>query len=168
MPRRPLAERSERRCDSIARFRSAAVGRYRDADALFEAGRRLGAIYLYGYTAEMLLKAAYFRLAGRAPDDPIERSHLDAAKRHATRNLGLTWTGNFHDLGAWVDLLVHERRSRGAPHPPAVARELPSRVYTLYANWRESIRYDTARPSAREAAETRGSAAWLLRRYPEL
>jgi hypothetical protein len=47
---------------TIREFRAAAGLRYREGQRLALTGNRLTAIYLWGYAAEMLLKAAYFRL----------------------------------------------------------------------------------------------------------
>ena len=61
MPRR-LLERCDP--DSIREFRAAARQRFDDALAMADQGRRTGAVYLWGYTSEMLLKAAYFSFGG--------------------------------------------------------------------------------------------------------
>ena len=61
MPKRLLA-----RCrpDCIDEFRQAAESRFNDGLQLAAQGRRLGAIYLWGYGAEMAVKAAYFSFVG--------------------------------------------------------------------------------------------------------
>jgi hypothetical protein len=61
MPRRLLD-----RCnpDSIQEYRAAARERFHDGLAMAGRGRRTGAIYLWGYAAEMFLKAAYFSVIG--------------------------------------------------------------------------------------------------------
>src|SRR2546421_3835698 len=68
MPRR-LIDRCQP--DSIREFRISARQRYQDGLALAGAGNRTAAIYLWGYAAEMTLKAAYFSLFGLADDDVI-------------------------------------------------------------------------------------------------
>jgi hypothetical protein len=50
--------------DSIREFRAASQRRYDDGLALAAQGRRTAAIYLWGYAAEMTLKAAYFSFIG--------------------------------------------------------------------------------------------------------
>jgi hypothetical protein len=70
MPRR-LPDRLQP--DSIAGFRAAARQRSLDAIALQAAGRRTAAVYLWGYVAEMILKAAFFEVSGFAEDQPITR-----------------------------------------------------------------------------------------------
>jgi len=59
MPRR-LIDRSQP--DNIREFRVSARQRYHDGLALAGTGNRTASIYLWGYAAEMLLKAAYFAL----------------------------------------------------------------------------------------------------------
>jgi hypothetical protein len=49
--------------DTLAKLEAAATRRYAEAQRL-AADEPLGALYLYGYTIEMRLKAAYYRLAG--------------------------------------------------------------------------------------------------------
>jgi hypothetical protein len=66
--------------DSIAEFRRAAKQRYFDGLELATNNRRTAAIYLWGYTAEMLLKAAYFELIGFAEMKPIQLADLQTAK----------------------------------------------------------------------------------------
>ena len=61
MPRR-LPDRFQP--DSIAGFRAAARQRALDAIALQAAGRLSGAIYFWGYVAEITLKAAFFEVSG--------------------------------------------------------------------------------------------------------
>ena len=57
--------------DSVSEFRAAATVRYEDARILASNNRRMAAIYMYGYCAEMILKAAYFRIDGFSPKQPI-------------------------------------------------------------------------------------------------
>jgi hypothetical protein len=74
---------------SIHEFRAAAGLRYWEARRLAIAGDRLAAIYLWGYTAEMLLKAAYFRLRGWLPTQSITLVDLQNAKSYAISGLHL-------------------------------------------------------------------------------
>ena len=50
------------RPESIREFRATARLRYDDGISLAGQGRRTGVIYMWGYCAEMSLKAAYFSL----------------------------------------------------------------------------------------------------------
>jgi len=108
MPRR-LLERC--RPDSIREFRAAARQRYDDALALATSGHRTGAIYLWGYSAEMTLKAAYFSLVGLAETDVITwQGHLQPAINRG-QGMGVPWPrpGAGHNVSAWAELLVAER-----------------------------------------------------------
>src|SRR5438132_12581385 len=67
----PMPTRLIQRCqpESIREFRASAGQRYDDGLALAGTGNRTAAIYLWGYVAEMILKAAYFSLLGLAEHD---------------------------------------------------------------------------------------------------
>jgi hypothetical protein len=65
--------------DSIREFRAAALQRANDAQALLARERRTAAIYLWGYAAEMMLKASYFAVIGFADDQQITIPDLLAA-----------------------------------------------------------------------------------------
>jgi hypothetical protein len=150
---------------TIREFRAAAVLRFQEATQLALANHRLGAIYLGGYAAEMLLKAAYFRLAGWGLTAPITLGDVQAAKVHATNRLGLPWPGNLHDLMSWASLLVEERKYRGMGYAVSFARTLVAQVKRLYLNWREQLRYRANRPYAGEVAAVLRSTQWLIGQY---
>ena len=78
MPRKLL-----NRCapDSIREFRAAARQRFEDGRALAMADRRTTAIYLWGYSAEMTLKAAYFAVIRFAETRTITLPDLRAAAK---------------------------------------------------------------------------------------
>lgn len=150
---------------SIREFRAAAGQRYREATHLAAAGDRLAATYLCGYAAEMLLKAAYFRLMGRGPAAAITMGDLQNARSYAITALGLPWGGNLHEIPRWAELLVEERRRRGAAYAPAFARSLTARVRRIYLNWREQLRYRANQPFVGEVGDTMRSVFWLLGQY---
>ena len=92
----PFAATLLARPHTVGRFRLAAWGRYCEANELaFAALRqndpalRHGAIYLFGYVAEMALKAAYFRLRpsmNGAGEIRVSDMH-DARKRAKTTSV---------------------------------------------------------------------------------
>lgn len=116
---------------TIQEFRAAATLRYKEARRLIVAGDRLAGIYLAGYAVEMLLKAAYFRLKGRGPVDPITMADLNDARKHAIKDRGLNWPGNLHDLTRWRALLIEERKHLGNPYAAAFVRSFGARVRSL-------------------------------------
>src|ERR1700722_9567363 len=113
MPRR-LVDRCQP--DTILGFREAAQHRFNDGLVLAAEGRRTGAIYLWGYAAEMTLKAAYFALAGFADTDVITwHGHIGPAISRG-KALGIAWPpqGAGHNVRAWAELLVKARASTPA------------------------------------------------------
>jgi hypothetical protein len=150
---------------TIREFRAAAIVRYWEATRLVAAGDRLAGIYLSGYTAEMLLKAAYFRLTGKGPNDAIAMTDINNAKKYAITTLGLSWPGNLHDLTKWGELLIEDRRFRRVPYPSALARSLHARVQRIYVNWREQLRYRANKPYQGKVDNTVQSVFWLLGQY---
>src|SRR5262249_5750435 len=107
MPKR-LLERC--RPDSISEFRAASRLRFQDGLSLAASGRRTAAIYLWGYAAEMTLKAGYFQAIGFPMTRHITPADLRGAVANAPR-LGFSWVGNLHSLESWAQLLVNTRAS---------------------------------------------------------
>src|SRR4051794_20319239 len=98
--------------DTIARFERSAPLRLEEGDVL-AIRYPLTAIYLYGYSAEMLLKAAYFRhLKFRALDE------IDRDTRN--RAMALAQLHNFmsrdpHDIPGWARFLVWDKETLHTP-----------------------------------------------------
>src|SRR5262249_29685825 len=143
MPRRQLD-----RCqpDSIREFRAAARQRFDDALSLAVNGHRTGAIYLWGYAAEMTLKAAYFSLIGRAETDVLTcAGDILPAINRGRAVLGIAWPhqGQGHNVRAWAELLVLERAATpGWAYPaPAFGTEVQSVGQRFEPLWRETLRY---------------------------
>lgn len=159
---------------TIWEFQTAASLRYSEGKRLAAAGDRLSAIYLWGYTTEMVLKAAYFRLTGWRSRQPFTKSDLDNAKAYANRTVFPMppplkwWDANLHDLSKWALLLIQERRRRSVAFSPAFSRALETRVRLVHANWREYLRYRMNRPYAHEVENTHAAVQWLLRRFHRL
>src|SRR3954471_35739 len=99
MPKRLLT-----RCrpDSVREFRVSARHRYNDGLTAAAGGRGLAAIYLWGYCAEMTLKAAYFSLLGVGEATHLQTGlHMNPAIRLG-RGLGIAWPpgGQGHNMRA--------------------------------------------------------------------
>jgi hypothetical protein len=142
MPRR-LPDRC--RPDSIGEFRAAAAHRFQDGIALATAGRRTAAIYVWGYAAEMTLKAGYFTVMGFPDAQVIVMADLRAAAASAP-GLGLAaWPApyRFHDLSLWAELLVATRRRRpGMAYPSRrFGDQVVARSQRAQRLWRENLRY---------------------------
>src|SRR5436309_1473478 len=105
MPRL-LPDRFATEC--IREFEFAADARYADAIRLADGDRRAGAIYIFGYVVEMVLKVAFLRLVGHGDEDPITtstlRGYVGQSPTSTARSLGLAGSANLHDLTSWVNL----------------------------------------------------------------
>jgi len=139
----------------------ASTQRFWDALALAtgEAGHEVGAIYLFGYVAEMLLKTAYFRVTGVPPGQDIA-PHLTATRRNAFLR-----GGNLHNLPGWFDLLNDVRYFQGKAWPVVTAALIERHVLTVNAHWRESLRYASLSATNAELEEVLTSVDWLLGNY---
>ncbi len=134
MPRL-LRDRFRREC--IAEFRAAAHERFDDAEPLQAAGRRSAAIYLYGYSAEMLLKAACFSAAGFTRSQQITLVDLSNVRQLAKR-ASRQWPGNLHDISAWANSLVNLRAgTAGLGYPdPAISRGVQTHSRNIARVWK--------------------------------
>ncbi len=168
MPRRLL-----QRCqpDSIREFRAAALRRFDDGLILAAKGNGTGAIYLWGYCAEMVLKAAYFSLIGLTETDVITwQGHLIPAI-HRGRAIGLAWPsqGAGHNISAWAELLVAVRAL--APATAFVSPfdlEVQRCGQQRWQLWRETLRYHKNDAYLYELRQVREACEWLLANSPKL
>ena len=168
MPRRLLD-----RCnpDSIREYRASAQQRYNDALAMAGYGRRTGAIYLWGYTAEMILKAAYFSLIG-LPDTRALTWGADLRPAIARgRAMGIGWppAGEGHNVRAWAELLVVVRALAPATAFAApFALEVQRHGQRIEQLWRETLRYRKNYAYLYEVRQVRESTEWYLIHSPRL
>lgn len=162
MPRKLL-----NRCqpDCIGEFRAAARQRFDDALVLAGHGRRTGAIYLWGYTAEMTLKAAYFALIGLAEPDVITwNAHLQPAIQRG-RSMGVAWPpqGAGHNVRAWAELLIGVRAlSAVTAWASPFDRDVQRCGQRIEQLWRETLRYHKNVAYWHEMNQVREAAEWLL------
>lgn len=164
MPRRLLT-----RCqpDSIREFRVSAGRRYDDGLTAAAGGRGLAAIYLWGYCAEMLLKAAYFSLVGVGEVTSLQLSvHIKPAIQRG-RGLGIAWPpgGQGHNVRAWAELLILERANHPNPamaYPVDFGAQVQANGQRISQLWNETLRYHKNKPYSYEVAQVRAAAEWLI------
>ena len=142
------------------RMEVAAEERFRDGLTLAESGvgRMTGAIYLFGYVVEMLLKTAFFRVENVPYNTNLGQrgGPLDFA-----RTLSI-WQGrNLHDLRGWVDFLIDYRSLLGKPFDPGEAAQIRRHVLTVDAHWREWLRYKSSSATLLELNDVYDSVQWL-------
>ena len=168
----PIALRDRLRPDSIAEFRRAAAERFLDGEAAAAAARRTAAIYLWGYAAEMTIKAAYFSLIGHRAAQTITRQDLDGAKAIAIKTHKVSWShpGNLHNVAAWAELLVTVRSlsPQSSYSSPAFGPEVQNCCRTVSKLWSEQLRYHKNVAYRHEVHRMRATVVWLLDRSSQL
>ena len=162
MPRQLLA-----RCqpDSIREFLDSAKERYHDGLVAAGQGRSLAAIYLWGYSAEMNLKAAYFRLIGVGLNVHLTMpGHILCAIQRG-RSLQISWPrrGDGHNVRAWAELLVLERAmGPGAGYTNNFALAVQRNGQQIGQLWNETLRYHKNVAYPYEVRKVRLAAEWFL------
>jgi hypothetical protein len=144
--------------------------RYEEGWQLALLGHRTAAIYLWGYAAEMTLKAAWFSLIRFPRHTSIKGSHLGAAVATAT-NYGITWPsiGRFHNVFAWGQLLIQHRIRTGLSYANSrFAKEVVEHSQRIYDRWRESMRYKRNVAYPYEVDVVADSTHWLLKNRDSL
>lgn len=175
MPKR-LTERLKP--DSIDEFVAAACERYSDGIELAAQARRTGAIYLFGYSAEMVLKAAYFRAIGVPDRAKLEmKVHLRPAVTQA-KQLGVNWPkDNLHYVQGWAELLVVTQNNlvttsqpllASAYSNPAFGQQVTTHATLVQHLWNESLRYHKNRAYEFELQRMEVSVGWLMTNLPRL
>ena len=164
--------------DTLAKLEAAATMRFREARKLQGQGERLGALYLYGYTIEMRLKAAYYRLAGLGDNDdlsqrlaPGAQSPRSAAEAQIRALPGLNPGASVgHHLEGWVRLLVRTRSSHRVvpPYGNVFEQQLSDHVQAAARQWKEYLRYRANRPYDEELRDVTDAARWIGRNYHKL
>src|SRR5260370_33516195 len=93
--------------ESIREFRASAGRQFAEGIALAGLGYRTGAIYLWGYAAEMTLKAAYFALLGRLDTAVLSWRGDIVLAIESGRLMRIAWpsAGQGHNVRAWAEVL---------------------------------------------------------------
>jgi hypothetical protein len=162
--------------DTLKKLEAAAVRRHAEA-VMLEDDEPLGALYLYGYTIEIRLKAAYYRLThvppnwdifANLPGNSKSPRHLAEAGIRALLHL-LPNVPVGHHLAGWARLVIETRRTHVlGPLPPADEAALWNHARNAAGVWKESLRYHANKPYDRELEDVAEAARWLKRRYRTL
>lgn len=159
--------------DCIVRLERAAKNRFEEAKWLQANGKRLAAIYLFGFSVEMHLAAAYFRSAGFAPQAAIDR---DTRRRRTTQARALLdptgqplMSSDPHPIVGWARLLEWQR-IRFQPDRKQVQclREAIHRAELLYKHWRPELRYKVTNVAPAQIDEVHRAALWFVENYQRL
>jgi hypothetical protein len=150
--------------DTIRKYERAAAERFKEAEWLASAGYNLAALYFYGYTVEMLIKAAYFRLLRYGVTVEIDRDARNRVMLRA-RQSGLM---NYepHDLVGWAKLLISDKETLlPPPYHTKFAEQIQVRSFSGYEQWRPEMRYRVTNVPAAEIKRVHSDAKWFLENY---
>ena len=151
--------------DSVAQFQAVAAIRNDDAHSLLAVGRGTAAIYFWGYAAEMILKQAWFRLAGFSDAQQIGVKDLNAAVKTATSVYGITWPGHgqLHNIYCWAQLVTRHHIATVGPYADMTFEpEVTGQAKRIYERWRESMRYKKNQAYMAEVYAVQSAASWIL------
>lgn len=159
--------------DCIARLERAAVQRFDEAEGLLPQKRFLAALYLFGFSVEMCLTAAYFRSVGVKPNTPI---HRDTRRIHMGKARQQQVDGQYlmdhdpHSLVGWARFLQWQRQASPSLTKPCAQRlkEAVHQAETVYKHWRPELRYKTVEVNKTQLDETHRAAAWFIEQQGRL
>lgn len=148
--------------NTVLRLERAAKERYEDGERLKERNRLLAALYLYGYSVEMCLTAAFFRGVGCGANDVISDDDRRERMKQA-RNLGLM-SGDPHPLVGWAKLLERQRLSSGSATEAERNRlqEAVRRAERVYKHWRPELRYKVTHVNESQFDEVLQCVRWFI------
>jgi hypothetical protein len=147
--------------DSINRLRQAGEQRFASAEILVSQGRRLAAVYFYGFSTEMTLAAAVFRSQGFSPNEKITREAR--RRRMAEARLNGLMTNDAHHIVGWARVLEQQKTLQDpAPGTAARLREAVNRATQIYKYWRPELRYKTTHFDEAQVMIVRRAAAWFI------
>lgn len=156
----PLRQRLDAVLETVQEFELASAQRYREGASLAASGFGGAGVYLLGYTAEMLLKNAYFRFTGAQPGDLIQ------PRLGPARNVGRSYIPHvphesYHSLHFWALLLRETRRRQHRPLADDVDAPFMSRTRRLHQNWSVEMRYQRDQAQPREVQSVYEDVTWL-------
>lgn len=163
----PLRFRLEQQQETLFSFERAASAKYLEGHELMFSGYGGAGMYLMGYSAEMLLKSAYFRFSGALPADRIA-ALLGPAQQTAQQLIPGVPRETYHSLRFWALLLRAKRSQQNDPLPFAVDAPFVSRTRRLYQNWWIGMRYRPDLSQPMEALVLLEDVDWLRANYGKL
>ena len=167
--RLPLAQRIVP--DTLRKLEAAATRRYAEATILAPS-EPLGALYLYGYSIEIRLKAAHYRLSGLGLDADIAAPappNTIAPRRIAEdliRSFSLpSGASPGHDLIGWTHLVIVSRVFAGlTSFTPGFQQTFIGHIQNAALAWTESLRYHANKPYNHELVATANAARFARAR----
>lgn len=136
--------------ETIQDLNEAAEDRYWEAYELAVQGQPYGAMYLFGYVAEMFLKSAGFLFDGASLNDQVG-PRLGPAKVFGSSHFSHVHCESYHSILFWAEFLIEKRaraasgRAGPAPFPVPLASELRIRAMRIHQRWMVEMRYRSPR-----------------------
>ncbi len=156
--------------DSIQEFEEARQDRLWDGLTLWSEGHgnsAAGATYLLGYSVEMALKCAYFRVLGLRISDPVT-AELKQAPTMA-KQIGVKEAPeSLHNVLFWCELLRAKRRLQQRPFDGPFERRLVAETRIVYDHWWVEMRYKAGRTTPTMLENLLSAVEWFDRNYPQL
>lgn len=157
----PLAARL-RPAETVQDLADAQEERYWEGLELMTRGHAGAGIYLMGYSAEMVLKYAYFLVRRYSLLDVVPGLLGTAHRRAQTLNVAESHEG-YHNPVFWCELLCAERRQASKPFSPGFEAGVRAAVGVVRDNWKVEMRYQRDIAQQGEAEEFREAVDWLRR-----
>lgn len=153
--------------DTINQLERAAAHRHDDGLALLRVKHNLAGVYLFGYSAEMCLAAAYFRAVGFAAKRVIERDerlrHMARAKNLKDADGKSLMSSDPHPLVGWARFLKWQRfASKISTVEMRRLNDAIGHAEMLYKHWRPELRYKLVEVTAPQLAEVSKASTWFL------
>jgi hypothetical protein len=170
----PLTLKTRIGSDTLGKLERAAARRYAEANRLLT-DEPLGAIYLFGYTIEMRLKAAHYRLTSlpinadiSVATPPNSSSPRKLAEGQIKIILGPAAPASVgHHLLGWANLVIDSRAVAGLPTIASQAVFL-GHIQNAALCWTESLRYHANKPYNAEVQAMTDAARWVKSNYRRL
>jgi hypothetical protein len=163
----PLRYELESQPETLSDFLLAADQKYLEGLELMAADRLGAGIYLMGFTAEMLLKAACFRFDGAGLGDEVADLLAPARDWLRSRLLRVDYE-SYHSLLFWCVLLQSKRSQSGRPLPLSLETELVGCVRRLYDTWWIDMRYRPDQATPVQAQNVYNDTTWIMDNYSSL
>jgi hypothetical protein len=126
--------------ETLQDMESAADDRFWEGLELATQGRLLGALYVWGYVAEMLLKVGAFRVDGASPGEMVG-PRLGPAKVYGKARFSHIGYESGHSVEFWAAFLREKRVDAGRPFSAVAWSDLALRASNIHARWLVSLRY---------------------------
>jgi hypothetical protein len=153
--------------ETISDFAAAAAQKFHEGIELGMAGRGGAAIYLMGYSAEMLLKVACFRFDGATPADLVA-PRLAPAKNWLQARLPALPHEGYHSLMFWSTYLTERRADAVRPLDATLTGELVHHTRRLYQSWWIEMRYRPDQSLPTEVERAYRDVCWLHDQFHDL